>query len=78
MTYQPDGTQYFAYDYRNLAEFVRYKDESWQYFYHESQMRMYAMNDGGAMTYFTWDRICVYPRLPAKASLAQAGDSRVT
>ena len=52
----PAGTQYFAYDHRDLVTGIRYRDGSTQYFHHDGTMRMYAMDDSGVVTYFTWDK----------------------
>ena len=34
---------------------IRYRDGTTQYFHHDARMRMYAMEDGGETTYYTWD-----------------------
>jgi len=51
----PAGTQYFQYDDRDLVTAIRYRDGTAQYFHHDPRMRMYAMEDGGDTTYYTWD-----------------------
>jgi len=51
----PAGTQYFQYDDRDLVTAIRYRDGTTQYFHHDARMRMYAMEDGGETTYYTWD-----------------------
>ena len=52
---EADGSTYFEYNHANFATAIRYRDGSTQYFNYDGLLRMYAMDDDGTMTYFTWD-----------------------
>jgi len=61
VVYAPAGTQYFQYDDRDLVTAIRYRDGTCQYFHHDALMRLYALEEDGATTYFSWDSNGVNP-----------------